>query len=82
MILIKSYRQNLSLLFNQTCLNERLQLNYRYIYMSRAFANCPGNQHLIPGLVIPKTQMVLDAAFANTQYYKIRIKGKVEQTRE
>ena len=32
---------------------------------------------------IPKTQkMVLDAALLNTQDYKIRIKGKVEQSRE
>ena len=26
--------------------------------------------------------MVLEAAFLNTQYYKVRIKGKVEQSRE
>ena len=26
--------------------------------------------------------MVLDAALLNTQYYKVRIKGKVEQSRE
>ena len=34
-ILIKLYRQNVSLLFNQTCLNERLLPNYTYthIYM-------------------------------------------------
>ena len=37
----------------------------------------------IPGWVIPKTQnMVLDAALLNTQYYKVRIKSKVEQSRE
>ena len=30
-----------------------------------------------------KTQkMVLDAALLNTQYYKVRIKGKVEQSKE
>ncbi len=27
-------------------------------------------------------KMVLDAALLNTQHYKIRIKGKVEQSRE
>ena len=27
-------------------------------------------------------KMVLDAALLNTQYYKVRIKGKVEQSRE
>ena len=26
--------------------------------------------------------MVLDATLLNTQYYKVRIKGKVEQSRE
>ena len=37
----------------------------------------------IPGQVIPKTQkMVLDASLLNTQHYKVRIKGKVEQSRE
>ena len=37
----------------------------------------------IPGRVIPKTQkMVLDAALLKTQHYKVRIKGKVEQSRE
>ena len=37
----------------------------------------------IPGRVIPKTQkMVLDAALLNTQHYKVRIKGKVEQSKE
>ena len=32
-ILIKLYRQNVSLLFNQTCLNEWLLPNYIYIYI-------------------------------------------------
>ena len=32
-ILIKLYRQNVSLLFNQTCLNERLLPNYTYIHI-------------------------------------------------
>ena len=51
--------------------------------MSRVFANGPGDQGSIPGRVIPKTQkMVLDAALLNTQYYKVRIKSKVEQFRE
>ena len=29
-----------------------------------------------------RLKMVLDAAFLNTQHYKVRIKGKVEQSRE
>ena len=40
------------------------------------------DQGSIPGRVIPKTQkMVLGAALLNTQHYKVRIKGKVEQSR-
>ena len=49
----------------------------------RVFANDPGDLGSIPGRVIPKTQkMVLDASLLNTQHYKVRIKGKVEQSRE
>ena len=49
----------------------------------RVFASGPGDLGSIPGRVIPKTQkMVLDASLHNTQYYKVRIKGKVEQSRE
>ena len=51
--------------------------------MSRLFANGPGDEDSIPGQIIPETQkMVLDAALLNTQYYKVRIKGKVEQSKE
>ena len=51
--------------------------------MSRVFANGPGDQGSISGRVIPKTQkMVLDPTLLNTQQYKVRIKGKVEQSRE
>ena len=49
--------------------------------MSRVFTNGPGDRGSIPSWVIPKTQkMVLDAALLNTQHYKVRIKGKVEQS--
>ena len=49
----------------------------------KLFANGPGDLGSIPGRVIPKTQkMVLDASLLNTQHYKVRIKGKVEQSRE
>ena len=51
--------------------------------MSRVFANGLGDWSSILGQVIPKTQkIVLDAVLLNTQYYKIRLKGKVEQSRE
>ena len=47
------------------------------------FANGPGDQGSIPGWVIAKTQkMVLDATLLNTQQYKVRIEGKVEQSWE
>ena len=46
--------------------------------MGRVFTNGPEDQGSIPGWGIPKTQkMVL-----NTQHYKVRIKDKVEQSRE
>ena len=49
----------------------------------RVFANGLGDLGSIPGRVIPKTQkMVLDATLLNTQHYKVRIKGKVGQSRE
>ena len=47
------------------------------------FANGPGDLGSIPGRVILKTQkMVLDVSLLNTQHYKVRIKGKVEKSRE
>ena len=49
----------------------------------RVFVKGPGDLTSIPGRVIPKTlKMVLDVSLLNTQHYKVRIKGKVEQTRE
>ena len=51
--------------------------------MSRMFVIDPEDRGSISSRVIPKTQkMVLDAALVNTQHYRLRIKGKVEQTRE
>ena len=49
--------------------------------MSRVFVNGLGDRGSLP--VIPKTQkMVLDAALLCIQYYKVKIKGKVEQSWE
>ena len=51
--------------------------------MSRVFTADPGDRGSIPGRVIPKTQqMVLDATLLSTEHYKVRIKGKVQQSRE
>ena len=48
------------------------------IYIKRSFCN-----YITPDQDIPKTQtIVLDAALLSTQHYKVRIKGKVEQSRE
>ena len=51
--------------------------------MVRVFANGPWDLGSILGRVIPKTQkMVLDATLLDTQHYKVRIKAKVEQSRQ
>ena len=51
--------------------------------VGRVFANDPGDMGSIPSRVISKTlKIVLDASLLNTQQYKIRIKGKVEPSRE
>ena len=57
---------------------------YRLIgLVGRVFANSPGDLGLIPARVIPKTlKMVLDTSLLNTQQYKVRIEGNVEQSRE
>ena len=51
--------------------------------VGRVFVNGPVDVGSIPGQVIPKTlKMVLDTSLLNTQKYKGRIKGKMEQSRE
>ena len=51
--------------------------------MSRVFANGLEDQGSIPGQVITKTlKMVLDTSLLNTQQYKVRIKSKVERSKE
>ena len=51
--------------------------------MGRVFAIDPGDQVSIPGRVIPKTfKMVLETSFLITQKYKVRMKGKLEKSRE
>ena len=60
------------------------QCVYEYIGPAvRVFANGPGDLGSIPGRVIPKTlKMELDTTLLNTQHYKVRFKGKVEQSWE
>ena len=51
--------------------------------MSRVFAYGQGDRGPIPDQIIPNTlKMVVDAALLNTQNYKVRIKGKVKQSRK
>ena len=65
------------LILMRYCINRVIGL------MSRVFASSLGDQGSIPGQIIPKTlKMVLDATLLNTQHYEVRIKGKVEQSRE
>ena len=58
-------------------------INRLIVPVGRVFTNGPGDKGSIQGRVIPKTfKMVLDTSLLNTQQYKVRIKGKVEQSRE
>ena len=51
--------------------------------MVRVSANGPGDLGSILSRVIPKTQKtVLSVSLLNTQHYKVRIKGKVEKSKE
>ena len=51
--------------------------------LGRVFANGQGDLASIPGRITPKTlKMVVDTSLLNTQQYKVRIKGKVEQSLE
>ena len=51
--------------------------------VAKWFANGPGDLGSILRRVIPKTlKMALDTSLFNTQQYMVRIKGKVEQSRE
>ena len=51
--------------------------------MNRVFANGLGDQGSIPGCHTKDSKkIVLDVGFLSTQHYKVRIKDKVEQSRE
>ena len=83
-------------LFESVHTNQTLRIQYlgtqqfssRYVLIDfgpavRVFANGPGVLGSIPGRVIPKTlKMELDTTLLNTQHYKVRFKGKVEQSWE
>ena len=69
---------------NITCYDAFKCKEYRAIgLMSRVFANGLEDRGLFPDQVVPKTpKIVLDAALLSTQHYKVKIKGKVKQSRE
>ena len=51
--------------------------------MSKVFTNAPRDRGSIPGGIISKTQkMVLYAFLLSTQHCKVKIKGKVGQSKE
>ena len=76
--------QNISTNIKKVCLHLVSELLLSYCYKaSIVFANDPGDRGSIPGPLIPKTlKMVLDISLLNTQQYKVRIKGRVEQSLE
>ena len=65
-------------------LYEFKKINNQYLSLvGRVFTNGPGDLSSVPGRIIPKTlKIVLDASLLNTQQYKVRIKSKVEQSKE
>ena len=68
--------------FFSLCLFYFSTVNFFYSFI-HVFIGRPGVLGSIPGRVIQKAlKMVFDTSLLNTQQYKIRIKGKVEQSRE
>ena len=57
--------------------------NWLIVLVGRVFPHGPGDVGSTLGRVIPKIfKMVLDTSLLNTYQYKVRIKGKLEQSRE
>ena len=58
-------------------------LNWQIGQVGRVFAKSLVDLGSISGRVIPNTlKVVLETSLLNTEQYKVRIKGKVEQSRE
>ena len=71
------------MLMNTLIRDNLLEVFTAHCLVGRVFATGPGDQGSIPGRVIPKTfKMVLVTSLLNTQQYKVRIKSKVEQSKE
>ena len=54
----------------------------KVLLVGRVFANGQGDLGSTPGRHTKDSKMILDATCLNTRHYKVRIKGKVEQSRE
>ena len=66
-----------------TSLSEEEILLPKYMNGSTNLRGLLFNKTAPSGRALPKTlKMVLDASLLNTQHYKVRIKGKVEKSRE
>ena len=73
--------QKNELWFVYKCYLQTMNLYIVYmVIMDKVFANSPGDLGSFPGRDIPK--MVLDPSLLNTNHYKVKIKGKVEQSRK
>ena len=83
---IFAFLQLNSVVYRDSKIHNSASLSFLLIIIGpavRVFANGPGDLGSIPGRVIPKTlKMELDTTLLNTQHYKVRFKGKVEQSRE
>ena len=61
----------------------QLYFNWAIGLMNRVFVNRSGRPRFNPWSNHTKdSKMVLDATLLNAQYYKVRIKGKVEKSKE
>ena len=80
----KTRKNNSDTNFNYNMKITEIAEDYKSIgLVGRVFIYSPGDKVSIPGRVIPKTlKIVLGTSLLNTQQYKVRIKGKVEQSRE
>ena len=72
---MKTFEDSQILLTGNVC----VYCNRLIVLVGRVFANGLGNLGFIPGRVIPKTLKMLFDTFLQ---YKVRIKGKVEQSGE
>ena len=84
-VLMKLLEKKLNRNFMSILINQQFyDLLYSIWAIGWVFARGPGDLRSIPGRVIRKTKKKIepDATLLNIQHYKVRVKGKVEQSRE